>query len=393
MGKGDSMSEPERQGARLKATGGVRGVLRDLIEKALAGSHTGAVLVPVRTPARDSYAWILTNDLKVLDEATPAAPTMPVQGAKALRSLTRKGKGAVKVLAVMRPCEVKAALELAKLNQVRLDNVILVSYDCPGALPLQDYVDDPAGGEKRFDSMLEAGQTDDAAVKPACRICVDFSQVDSDIHVGTVGEPAGSALLIGASEKGEDLLEALGIACNEGTSGWMQAVSDLKSKREDRRAKALAETGAGLQGFDGLRATFATCIGCHNCQSACPICYCRQCYFDSEAARQEPATLIDAAAIRGGIDFPANRVMFHTGRMTHMSLSCVSCGQCSDACPVSIPVADIFSYMAGLTQPTFEYVAGKNDGKPLPLRDFREEEVERVHEIVKSAEEEEVAHE
>jgi formate dehydrogenase subunit beta len=148
-----------------------------------------------------------------------------------------------------------------------------------------------------------------------------------------------------------------------------------------------------LQGVEGLHKTFADCIGCHNCQSACPICFCRQCYFDSEVAKQDPNARLDAALERGGIAFPADRVMFHTGRMTHMSLSCVSCGQCSDACPVSIPVADIFSYMAGVTQPTFEYTAGRNDGEPLPLRHFREDEVPRVHEIVKRAEEEEVAHE
>jgi formate dehydrogenase subunit beta len=141
-----------------------------------------------------------------------------------------------------------------------------------------------------------------------------------------------------------------------------------------------------------LHATFADCIGCHNCQSACPICYCRQCYFDSEAAKPDPGAVMDTALRRGGMAFPANRVMFHTGRMAHMSLSCVSCGQCSDACPVAIPVADIFSYMAGLTQSTFDYVAGRDGGDPLPLRHFKEDEVAGVHEIVKSAEEE-VAHE
>ena len=386
------MSDPEKQGARLEASDGLKGAIGDFMRQALAAGVADAVLVPVRTPAGDSYAWILTSDPALLGGADLIAPTMPVQGAKALKSLTRKGKGTVKVLAVMRPCEVRAAIELSKLNQVHLDNIILVSYDCLGAVPLQDYVGDPAGSEDRFASMLEARETDDEAVKPVCRICVDFALVDSDIHLGAIGEAAGSALLVARSEKGRAALDAMDIACEEDLSGWMTAVSGLRARREDRRALALAETGAGLQGFDGLHKTFADCIGCHNCQSACPICYCRQCYFDSEVARLDAGALLDAAIERGGISFPGNRVMFHTGRMAHMSLSCVSCGQCSDACPVSIPVADIFSYMAGLTQPTFEYVAGRNDGEPLPLRHFREDEVASVHEIVKSAEEE-VAHE
>jgi formate dehydrogenase subunit beta len=387
------MKDPQARGAGLDARGGVRKALTGFLLKAKETGVADAVLLPVKTPAEDSYAWILTREPEVIEKANPIAPTMPVQGAKALKSLTRKGKGAIKVMAVMRPCEVKAAIELMKLNQVDLGSVTLVSYDCPGAVPLQDYVDDPSGSEKRFDAMLETRHTDDAAVKSVCRMCVDFALVDSDIHVAAIGQPSDSALLVARSEKGEAVLDAMGIACDEDASGWIEAVSDAGAKREAARAKALDETGAGLQGVDGLRKTFATCIGCHNCQSACPICYCRQCYFDSETARLDPVALLDTATRRGGIAFPGNRVMFHTGRMTHMSLSCVSCGQCSDACPVSIPVADIFSYMAGLTQPTFEYTAGKNDGEPPPLRHFREEEVEHVHRIVRSAEEEEVAHE
>lgn len=387
------MSDPENKGAGLEAKDGVRAALKGFLKKAKETGAVDALLLPVRTPAEDSYAWILTKDAEVIEKANPIAPTMPVQGAKALKSLTRKGSGGVKVMAVMRPCEIRAAIELMKLNQVNLDNVTLVSYDCPGAIPLQDYIDDPAGSERLFDKMLEARQTDDAAVKPVCRICVDFALVDSDIHVAALGQPAGSVLLVPRSEKGEAALEATGTARGEDVSGWMETVSEARVRREEARAKALAETGAGLQGFEGLHKTFATCIGCHNCQSACPICYCRQCYFDSEVAGPDAVALLDTAIQRGGIAFPGNRVMFHTGRMTHMSLSCVSCGQCSDACPVSIPVADIFSYMAGLTQPTFEYTAGRNDGEPLPLRHFREDEVEHVHEIVKSAEEEEVAHE
>ncbi len=387
------MSDPERQGAKLEMADGARSAVRDFLRKALETSAADAVLVPVPTPAGDSYAWILTSDPALIDKAGPVAPTMPVQGAKALKSLTRKGKGTGMVIAVMRPCEIRAAIELSKLNQVHLDNIILLSYDCVGAVPLQEYIGDPAGSEEGFDAMLKVRKTDDSAVKPVCRICVDFSLVDSDIHLGLMGLAGESALLIPNSDKGRSLLEAMDMACEEDVSGWTQAVAKIKIAREGKRSKVLAETGASLQGFDGLHAAFSDCIGCHNCQSVCPICYCRQCYFDSEVARRDPAALLDTAIARGGIAFPGDRVMFHTGRMAHMSLSCVSCGQCTDACPVAIPVADIFSYMADLTQETFEYAAGRNDGEPLPLRQYREQEVEKVHEIVKGAEEEEVAHE
>jgi formate dehydrogenase subunit beta len=387
------MSEPERHGARLETAGGAVSAVRAFLAEALKNSAADAVLVPVATPAQDSYAWILTTDPEVVRGARPIAPTMPVQGAKALKSLTRKGNGKSRVIAVMRPCEIRAAIELAKLNQVHLDNIVLVSHDCHGSVPLQTYVGDPAGSEKDFDEMLEAGKSDEATVKPVCRICVDFSLVDSDLHLGTIGLGGKSALLIAGSDKGQALLDAMGMTSEEDVSAWSQAIAKLKVAREGKRSEALAGTGEGLQGFDGLHATFSDCIGCHNCQSACPICYCRQCYFDSEVAKKDPAALLDTAVARGGIAFPGDRVMFHTGRMAHMSLSCVSCGQCTDACPVGIPVADVFSYMAGLTQDTFEYAAGARDGEPLPLRQYREQELAKVHEIVKGAEEGEASDE
>ena len=78
--------------------------------------------------------------------------------------------------------------------------------------------------------------------------------------------------------------------------------------------------------------------------------------------------------------------MFHVGRLSHMSLSCVSCGQCTDVCPVSIPVSTMFSYVADSTQQTFEYEAGICAGDALPLREFKLSEIANIDELVKSAE-------
>lgn len=376
------MSDSNKKGRKLEGQD-ARSSIRTFVKESLAKGDIDAVLMPVEVPAGDSYAWILMNDAEIVDKANPIAPVMPVQGAKALKALTRKGKGNIKVLALMRPCEIKASIELAKLNQVHLDNVILASYDCPGAVSLKDYTEDHEGSEKKFDELL--GEEDRIAngVKRICAVCTDFSFVDSDIHFGRYGT-GGDTLAISRSEKGADFLGET----DTDISTWLSRVEEMTTKAQEARNASAAEIGSMVEGLEGMVRTFANCIGCHNCQSACPICYCRQCYYDSEVAVPEPDSVHDKAGIRGGISFPRDRVLFHTGRMAHMTLSCVSCGQCTDACPVFIPVASVFGYMADQVQTVFEYRAGVNDGMAVPLRRFQEDEPPLVKELLDGAKEE-----
>jgi len=56
----------------------------------------------------------------------------------------------------------------------------------------------------------------------------------------------------------------------------------------------------------------------------------------------------------------------------------VSCGACEDACPMSIPVAQIFSMIADETQGLFDYVSGRDLEEPLPLITYKEEELHDV---------------
>ena len=61
-----------------------------------------------------------------------------------------------------------------------------------------------------------------------------------------------------------------------------------------------------------------------------------------------------------------------------MSLYCVSCGACEDACPVDIPVAQVFSMIADETQTLFDYISGRSLDEPLPLVAYKEEELHEV---------------
>ena len=84
------------------------------------------------------------------------------------------------------------------------------------------------------------------------------------------------------------------------------------------------------------------------------------------------------AEITGGLRLPPETSLFHIGRMLHMSLSYVSCGACEDACPMSIPVAQVFSLVGNKNQEEFDYVPGRSLDEPLPLRVYEEEEFEEV---------------
>jgi len=87
-----------------------------------------------------------------------------------------------------------------------------------------------------------------------------------------------------------------------------------------------------------------------------------------------PENYLMRAKNKGGLRFPPDTLLFHLGRMSHMVFSCVSCGTCEDACPVSIPIAQVFALVADNAQELFHYVPGENIGEPHPLVTFKEEE-------------------
>lgn len=381
------MSKTPNQGVKINSKTGLRETILDSVGKMLHNKVFDAVLIPMRVPAKDSYAWILIKDEKLLKDANPIAPIMPVQGAKALSSFLRKGESTLKIAAVMKPCEIRAAIELSKLNQINIENVTLISYDCPGAFPIEYYLADPEGGEKEFTDILKKLNFHHASIKPVCKICDNFSLLPVyDLHFALSTSGDNSVFLLANSKHGKQILQKIKMQVSEDVSAWSQNIEKIRQKRLTNKKERFKQIKSMVEGLDNLRDTFSTCIGCHNCRSACPVCYCRQCYFDSETAKNESEMFMFKAENSGSISFPMDRIIFQVGRMSHMSLSCVSCGLCTDACPVSIPVAEIFSYVANNTQTKFEYKSGQEKGEPIPLKTFKLEEVKGIKDLVEDAE-------
>ena len=140
------------------------------------------------------------------------------------------------------------------------------------------------------------------------------------------------------------------------------------------REKELGSVRTKLASDGGMNELFDTCIRCHNCMTACPICYCKTCLFKSAAFDHAPEHYLTAARRKGALRLLGDTILFHMTRMNHMGTSCVSCGMCTSVCPSEIQVGAIFSAVAERVQAAFDYVPGKDLAEPLPLIAFQANE-------------------
>jgi formate dehydrogenase subunit beta len=156
--------------------------------------------------------------------------------------------------------------------------------------------------------------------------------------------------------------------------GRRAALDRLVAAHAQARERELADIRAQLAANGGLAALFADCIRCHNCMTACPICYCKTCLFRTRAFDHPPEHYLEAARRKGAARMLGDTLLFHMTRLNHMSASCVNCGLCTSACPAGIPVGSIFSAVGDQVQAAFGYAPGRDAGEPLPLATFQASE-------------------
>jgi formate dehydrogenase subunit beta len=280
----------------------------------------------------------------------------------------------------------RAFIELVKLKQGHLDDVLLVGIDCLGAFANVDYPrfanNDGEEATLRFvKAMLTDGHpaTSGVDLSLACRACEYFVPDNADLLVGLVGVDPSRELLIQANTaKGEAIFANLGLAPGEEPEGRKAALADLTARRIAQRDRMFQETSEATADLAKLNAFLANCVNCYNCRVACPVCYCKECVFLTNVFEYEPSQYLRWAKRKGLIKMPTDTVFFHLTRLMHMSTACVGCGQCSNACPNNVPVMELFRTIAHYTQRAFNYTAGRSLEDEPPLSVFREGEFPEV---------------
>ena len=96
--------------------GDVLAALREFLRQLLEMGIVDALLVPLELPSGDAIVQTLVKDASKLESANPLAPVMMVNSANVVSNLTRLGNRE-KVGVVLKSCEMRALVELVKLQQ------------------------------------------------------------------------------------------------------------------------------------------------------------------------------------------------------------------------------------------------------------------------------------
>lgn len=376
----------------------VRNFLRRLLESGIVES----LFVPLETEG-GALIPALVTDPDRLAHANPLSPVMPINGARAISVLTGSplsteplpgsnqqigengGPGAAHMGIVLRSCEIRALIELIKLQQASLEGVVLIGLDCPGTYEVVEYIESQRNGGFDLADYLSAAKEgrepafDGLALRPACQMCTRPLPEQADIHLHLFGAETAQGIPVTLNDEIAAQLQ-MAETDEAGADRRLSVVEQVIAARTQAREKELAAIRARMNSNGGMTGIFSTCIRCHNCMTVCPICYCKTCLFKTNAFNHAPDHYLTAAQRKGATRLLGDTMLFHMTRLNHMASSCVSCGMCMSACPVDIPVGAVFSAVGDQVQAAFDYTPGRDVAEPLPLITFQVEEWTEVGE-------------
>jgi len=368
---------------------GASGAVRRMLAGLLESGRARAVLVLMRThDGRSVQPAMVTRPDRLL-HAEPLAPVMPIHMARMASLLsTHGGNGAPsegKVAIVVRPCELRGLVELAKLNQLRADDFLTIGIDCAGTYEGAEWArlrEADAEAAARHEEALRQGRPLPPAgsYRHACTLCDTPTAWNADLALHVIGVRDGVLM----EARPEESLPS-GLAAADDLPGRAEAVEALRAERHAVRQAALDSMQERMrptaEGLPGLLVEFETCQRCHNCTVACPICYCKECLFRTETFAHEPRRYFGWADRKGAARLPGDAVAFQLTRLCHVTTSCIGCGMCTSACPADLPVDLLFQTVARRTQALFDYVPGRRLDEALPPSTFERKEFIDLGEI------------
>jgi formate dehydrogenase subunit beta len=381
--------------AELQKKAELGGAVSQLLKFALEKKIVDGVFAVKRGQDLYDAVPVFITDPKEVDQTAGSLHC----GTLLMSKLVKKyldGAQTMKIAMTVKGCDMMGLYELAKRQQVNLDNIIMIGVNCGGSVsPITarkmiadkfgvdpdtvhkeeidkgQFIIEYEGGHKgiSMDELEEAGY----GRRPNCRRCKLKVPRQADLacgNWGVIGDKAGKATFVEVcSDKGANLLDQAIKAGVLKTSAAEPKGIELRSKVENAmlklgdkwRAKDFAALGEGRERLKKIVEDTSRCIKCYSCINACPICYCVEC------STKKPY-LVTPGQVPPGF-------MFHLIRFAHIADSCVNCGQCQELCAMDIPNSLHMHAQQVELEKMFGHVPGVD--MSLPLLALVEEREER----------------
>jgi formate dehydrogenase subunit beta len=272
----------------------------------------------------------LIDDPGQLDQVNPFRPLMTKNSAKYIPQLLENSPDS-RLGVILRPCEMRAWIEVQKREQTPTGRLLTICVDCLGTYPRDDYQwrAQRKGSTERlaWETLHFARQGGIASYRfrSACQACRSPISSLADINIGVIGLPVRQKILIDASDQVKTTLLA---------GGKVSAVSDqdLLEQREYIIARLLQRSTHTRQrladnletilprNVDALIKQFESCGECRDCFVNCPLCT---------------------------ADYPARDKSgnYRRDQVKEWMISCAGCGMCEQACPNHLPLVAIFNHL------------------------------------------------
>jgi len=288
-----------------------------------------------------------------------------------------------KIAVVCKSCDARALIELAKIGQVNIENILMIGINCSGTLApvphismLRESGTDPykliyedIDGDKlilKFDGAMQKifslNELEEKGLgrRRNCQRCEYPIPQMADLACGKWGLNGERGTFIElCSTKGKKLFEN---AVSEEVVEIKAASKEQIKRRKQEEAKKVdfaktrqkADFTTPEDKFYWL-SQMQACIKCYGCRDVCPLCHCKRCVLE----RDLPETVE-----KGVIPPPPTFGMI---RLFHVACYCVNCGQCEDVCSADIPVSALGHYLNKNATELFDYESGVSMDVRLPL--------------------------
>lgn len=305
----------------------------------------------VKRPGQQSPGILISPG--ELDQFNPFRPLMEVNTAKYLPDLLRQNsEGHFGV--VLRPCEMRAVIEMVKRDSLALERLLTICIDCLGTYPAEEY--EWRASRKGSPQVLareglhfaHMGGIVAYRYRSACQMCTSPRAGGAHLNLGLLGLPVRQHILIEARDViTAEWLQLDQIADREAEPQLAEQHERTLAKMVERNGRTRERITQGLadilpRDVGSLIEQFETCGACQECMKSCPIC-----------AVDSPRRGAAGKYLREDI--------------TSWMLSCAGCGMCEQACPHHLPLSAIFHYIKEQLAQSYGYTPGLSISEPLPL--------------------------